>query len=301
MSSSQISQTNPQHHTLQCMEVWGGSSNAEHIASVPGLDISVHSNPVGEQGGDLYLISSCSSGWITRMLLADVAGHGEIVSSLSGKLRKAMHRSINTVDQSKLAMELNASFEAFSRDGRFATALLMTYFSQSGHLILVNAGHPPPLMLRAGSKSWTPITPDAPGVLREPDRRVRVGVSNLPLGVIAETEYEQIAIPLAQGDRVCAYTDAYSESLLDSGQQAGIGGLIGLLNKVSSNAGDLVSFAVKLSDQMRLDGITPADDDQTLIVLERNAQSSTPLSIASIGNWIKSGFGLGHSDTGPNL
>ena len=78
------------------MEVWGGSSAADHSASVPGLDISVSSRPIegSESGGDLYLISSCSSGWFSRILLADVAGHGSDVSDLSHKLRKAMHKSI---------------------------------------------------------------------------------------------------------------------------------------------------------------------------------------------------------------
>lgn len=300
MMSTKSKRETVEHHNLQCMEVWGGSSSAEHIASVPGLDISVHSNPLGEQGGDLYLISSCSSGWITRLLLADVSGHGETVSNLSSKLRKAMHKSINTVDQSKLAKELNTAFDAFSKDGRFATALLMTYFSQSGHLILVNAGHPPPLILRAGEKSWEPITPSSEHVLREPGRELRVGISNLPLGVIADTEYEQIAIPLQQGDRVCAYTDAYSESLHHTGKQIGVAGLIDLLNTSSSNTESLDSFATALSNQMKQQGVTVSDDDQTLIVLERNAQDRPPLSISSVGNWVKSGFGLGHIDTGPS-
>lgn len=289
----------PNHHTLQCMEVWGGSDHAEHIASVPGLDISVHARPIGDQGGDLYLISSCSSGWITRMLLADVAGHGDIVSDLSAKLRKAMHKSINTVDQSKLAKELNQAFDAFSKDGRFATALLMTYFSQTGHLILVNAGHPPPLIQRAGETRWIPIDADAPGVLTQTCKDVRVGFMNLPLGVIGDTEYEQIAIPIREGDRVCAYTDAYSESVKPDGRQLGVNGLSALLERVSASRPDLEGVGAGLQRVMDKEGIVAADDDHSLIVLERNAQSRPGLTLPVMGNWLKSNFGLGHTDTTP--
>lgn len=289
----------PKHHQLQCMEVWGGSNKAEHIASVPTLNLSVHSRPIGDQGGDLYLISSCSSGWITRVLLADVAGHGSGVSDLAGKLRKAMHRSINTVDQSQIAEELNTAFDAFSREGRFATALLMTYFAQTGHLIMVNAGHPPPLMQRAGSKSWFPLEPETEGVLTQPTRELRVGVRNLPLGVISGTEYEQVAIPISAGDRVCLYTDAYTESVLPDGRQLGVTGLCDLLQRVSGKAPEIESFDPELQREMRERDIEPADDDYTMVLLEHNGRNRPPMSIPVVANWLKSSFGLGHSDSVP--
>ena len=281
------------------MEVWGGSSHARHIASVPGLDISVESRPIDEQGGDLYLISSCSSGSITRMLLADVAGHGQIVSDLSEKLRRAMHRSINTVDQSKIAEELNNAFDAFSREGRYATALLLTYFAPTGHLILVNAGHPPPLMNRVDESGWFPISKQSVGVLSQTTRDVRVGIKNLPLGVIGDTEYEQIAIPMQAGDRVCLYTDAYSESVKPNGRQLGVEGFTSLLEQ-ANNAGDMNGSCAQAIDQiMRREGIMPADDDHTLIIVEHNGQERPVISIPAVRNWLKSSFGLGHSDTHP--
>lgn len=289
----------PKHHQLQCMEVWGGSSRAQHIASVPTLNLSVHARPIGEHGGDLYLISSCSSGWITRMLLADVAGHGSGVTDLASKLRRAMHRSINTVDQSQIAEELNTAFDAFSREGRFATAILMTYFAQTGHLIMVNAGHPPALMQRAGEKSWSPLEPGSEGVLSQPTREVRVGVKNLPLGVISGTEYEQVAIPLRAGDRVCLYTDAYTESVMPDGRQLGVGGLCTMLQRVSERDPEIESFDPVLRREMREADIEPADDDHTMVVLEHNGRERPSMSIPVVANWLKSSFGLGHSDTSP--
>lgn len=300
-TASNAQHASPPQHELQCLEVWGGSSVAEHAASVPGLDICVTSRPQeGEVGGDIYLISSCSSGWISRILLADVAGHGSGVSDLARKLRRAMHKSINTVDQSKFARTLNEAFDDMSSGGRFATALLMTYFAPSKHLIMVNAGHPPALIRRAGTSKWVPLGPDAPEAITETSKDVRVGLVNLPLGVIGSTEYEQIAFQLNAGDRVCAYTDAYIEATRDDGSQIGLEGFSALLNETDESIG-INSIHRCVHALMEEQGIEIADDDQTLIVLENNGGESPKLSIPIVRNWLKQNFGLGHSDTIPEL
>jgi phosphoserine phosphatase RsbU/P len=284
-------------YALKCLEVWGGSSNANHAASVTGLDISVSSRPVegSESGGDLYLISSCSSGWISRILLADVSGHGNAVSDLSSQLRKAMHKSINTVDQSKLARSLNKSFDQISDGSKFATALLMTYFAPSGHLILVNAGHPPPLLRRADSDEWHPINQSMPGVLRETSNQVKVGIKNLPLGVISSTQYEQIAIKLNKGDRICAYTDAFTEAQHDNGTLLGTHGLAETLNRSHSHEDS--DHAVSVLSDIQTRGFNTADDDHTMLMLHHNGQSPSPVGIETVSNYIKNSFGFGHTDT----
>lgn len=284
-------------HELKCLEVWGGSNKAQHVASVPGLDISVTSTPHdGDRGGDLYLISSCSSGWISRVLIADVSGHGSSVSELSSKLRRAMHRSINTVDQSKFARELNEAFDAFSSEGRFATALLMTYFSPSRHLIMVNAGHPSPLIRRNGQHVWQPLDRSSPDAITQSSSEVRVGLMNLPLGVIGSTEYEQIAFQLEPGDRICAYTDAYSESADSDGRQIGTAGLSEVLGECEPDL-SIEQYPASVHDAFAQKGITVADDDQTMILIENNGGQSPKVTIPMVRNWLKHNFGLGHTDT----
>ena len=67
----------PKQH-MQCMEVWGGSQVTSSGVELAGLDVWVYSKPFGEaqRGGDVYYVSSCASGRISRLLLADVSGHG---------------------------------------------------------------------------------------------------------------------------------------------------------------------------------------------------------------------------------
>jgi len=286
---------------LKCLEVWGGSRSADHSASVPGLDITVNARPVAgsESGGDLYLISSCSSGWISRMLLADVSGHGDDVSHLSSLLRKAMHKSINTVDQTKIARTLNVAFNEFSGGMKFATALLITYYAPSGHLIFVNAGHPPPMICRADTKEWVPINHDTPEIIKHTSKEVRVGVKNLPLGVIDSTEFEQVALKVNSGDRICAYTDAFIEAQKKTGELLGINGFANLLSSVSIASPELseADFPHEVKRRILSDGYELAEDDHTLLNFTHNGHETPKAGLNTVSNFIKNGLGLGHSDT----
>jgi phosphoserine phosphatase RsbU/P len=61
----------PTQH-MQCMEVWGGSQLTSDGVELAGLDVWVYSKPFGQalSGGDVYYVSSCASGRISRLLLA---------------------------------------------------------------------------------------------------------------------------------------------------------------------------------------------------------------------------------------
>ena len=73
------------HERMTCMEVWGGNRSTWTSFVVPGLDIWVYSQPFdgSDNGGDVYYVSSCASGRITRMLVGDVSGHGTEAAALS--------------------------------------------------------------------------------------------------------------------------------------------------------------------------------------------------------------------------
>ena len=99
----------------------------------------------GKGGGDVHYISTCGAGYVTRLALADIAGHGESVDGLAIALRKLMRKYINTLDQTRFARALNRELTADVEFGRFATAVLLTYFAPTRHLIICNAGHGRPL------------------------------------------------------------------------------------------------------------------------------------------------------------
>jgi hypothetical protein len=83
---------------MQCMEVWGGSQLTARGVEFGGLDAWVYSKPHGdaEHGGDVYYASSCGTGRITRLLLADVAGHGNAVAATAADLRNLMRGAVSS-------------------------------------------------------------------------------------------------------------------------------------------------------------------------------------------------------------
>ena len=99
---------------MQCMEVWGGNSPVDRGFEVPGLDVWVYSRPYerAQRGGDVYYVSSCASGRITRLLLADVSGHGTAVASVATGLRDLMRQHVNLINQTRFVREMNRQFRS---------------------------------------------------------------------------------------------------------------------------------------------------------------------------------------------
>ena len=224
-------------------------------------------------GGDIYYVSTCGGGKIARFAVADVAGHGEAASSLSAQLRKLMRRYVNTVDQTRFVRALNRAFSAMASSSQYATALLTTYFAPTDHLIICNAGHPPPLWYRASSRSWTTLEHTANECVKQ--------LANLPLGVVHPTTYHQFAVPLEQGDLVLMFTDAVSESQSPAGEYLGQQGLLNLVRTLDADdpAGLFDEVRNALSDYR---GGAAADDDTTLILLHHNAGNPPKQSIGEM-------------------
>ena len=210
---------------MQCMEVWGGSQLTTRGVEFGGLDAWVYSKPYGnaQHGGDVYYASSCATGRISRLLLADVAGHGHSVAATAADLRTLMRRFVNRLDQTEFVRLLNQQFAVLSREGTFATAIVATFFAPSRRLTVCNAGHPRPLLYRAAQRQWNFLGHDflgndGPGVQSTP--------SNIPLGLIEMSEYEQFDVELEPGDCVLSYTDALMESNDADGQMLGEAGVL---------------------------------------------------------------------------
>lgn len=252
-------------HRMQCMEVWGGSSATANGVSMPGLDVWVLAQPHdnASAGGDVHYVSSCGTGRISRLLLADVAGHGTVAASLAGALRNAMRRFVNYVDQSSLIALINQEFtDAAEADGagRFATAVVATFWAPSSHLVLCNAGHPPPLAFSARRSRWLPIS--GPDTHEQTDPEP----GGLPFGIDPQAKYDQRAIRLHPGDLVVLYSDALLECRRDDGSFIGQSGLLAILDQLSPAEPAALASAL-LAAVVDQCGGRPPGDDVTIMVL----------------------------------
>ena len=96
---------------LQCTEVWGGFESVERPLRMPGLDGCVYSRPYrGDAGGDVHYVSSCGAGVYSRLLLADVSGHGRDVARTAARLQRLMRRHVASHSQAGLVRAVNREF-----------------------------------------------------------------------------------------------------------------------------------------------------------------------------------------------
>jgi hypothetical protein len=193
------------------MEVWGGNRAVDSGVVMAGLDAWVYSRPFhgAAEGGDVHYVSSCATGRINRLLLADVSGHGADVGRIGAALRGLMRRYVNYVDPCRFVGEMNRRFAVLAPAGQFATAVVTTFYAPTNELTVCNAGHPTPLLYRAARRQWTPLTErDAADEATAPE----AGVRNIPLGIDDAVRYEPFTVRLKVGDLVLCFTDSLTES-----------------------------------------------------------------------------------------
>lgn len=294
----------PAAHHMQCLEVWGGNGAADAGVVMPGLDVWVFAKPHGQaggtansgEGGDVHYVSSCGTGRISRVLLADVAGHGPAVAMLARTLRDLMRRHVNTVNQAGFVGRMNSEFLAAAEEagGRFATAVVATFWAPTGYLVACNAGHPRPMGYSSRSKQWRTVEG---GVDVE-----AAGPSNLPLGIADDAQYTQFAVRLVAGDVVVLYTDALLECRLPDGRMLGEAGLLDCIRQLDASRPELLASG--LYNAVASKCPNPPDDDATVLVLRcsggpgqlRSHRVRSPVSGFSPwspGRWLRA-FGEGN-------
>lgn len=244
---------------MQCMEIWGGNRKIERNFQTSGLNIFVQSQPYQNSetgGGDIYYLTSCASGRISRFLLADVSGHGEDAAELAVSLRDLMRNNVNRISQEKFVKQMNTEFGMVAGDRAFATAVIATYFHPTKRLTIHMAGHPNPAYYFRQEGLWKLV-----------DSSTGDGsLENLPFGINDDVKYPSCKIETSAGDMLLLYSDAFVESVDESGKQIGLQGFVDLLNECESTEPyDLIEHV-----RERLTAMSPENlltDDATAIVV----------------------------------
>jgi Stage II sporulation protein E (SpoIIE) len=148
--------------------------------------------PAGEIGGDTFDFSLERD--TLHVSMTDAMGHtmdaALLATVLVGGLRNARRRGVDLAEQARLASDALAEQAA---DGQFVTGLLVRIDLVSATARIVNAGHPPPLRLRAGRVEQVRL---------EADR---------PFGLLPGHGYRVQALQLEVGDRLMFVTDGMLE------------------------------------------------------------------------------------------
>ncbi|MDR3739591.1 MAG: PP2C family protein-serine/threonine phosphatase [Terracidiphilus sp.] len=246
--------------SIRRSEIWGGARNVDQDVDLDvctsGLTGSIYSKASdGDAGGDIYFLSVCGEDKLTRFVVADVRGHGGYVKQLSECVYESFQEYMHTLDGGQALAGLNTSILRYGFDA-ITTAALAGFRLGDSKLCFAYAGHPPMLLERADSRRWLPLLLDD-----STDR------SNLPLGVLAETRYDQADTSLASGDRLLLYTDGVVECSDADGVEFGVEHLLRSL-EISGDQ-SLAEIKRAVVDELRNHSANwPSEDDITLMAFE---------------------------------
>lgn len=271
-------------HQMQCMEVWGGNQAISTAVAMRGLTAWVCARPHGSDGrqdvpgGDIHYLTSCATGRITRLVVADVAGHGPIVARAADSLRALMRKYSNFYDQSAFVESLNRRFAELAEQedddsvapGAFATAVVATYIAPTDQLVISSAGHPRPMWYHARTGEWSVLMA----------RADHEGLSNLPLGVDRPTTYPTTKFSLGAGDLVLFYSDSLIESRDAQRLMLGEQGLRELLCTIDARRPDTMVDEL-LKRLAARSGSDELGDDVTVMLITPNADKPRASIVAS--------------------
>jgi serine phosphatase RsbU (regulator of sigma subunit) len=254
-----------------CSEVWGGNRKIFRVVQLSGVTAWVASLPLheGEGGGDLHYMSVCDRDLISGVALADVSGHGRVVSTMAETLQRLMRENINVWDQSDFMRGLNDTL-LLSSQHKYATAIVLSIHRITGALAFSNAGHLPPLWYHARQQTW--------GWLKDDDDPLAKKVSGLPIGLIPGTDYRQTVVTLEPSDLLVLYTDGVTEAENYAGESLDREQLLKWAREAPIDSPEALGRALL----KRLESFQGRcrNDDETLIVLQREEASL----VASPGN-----------------
>lgn len=194
------------------------------VPSVPGFEVAVRYLP-GEArshaGGDWYDVFQLD-GDRAGFVVGDITGHGVGAAAHMGQLRIAvLAYALAGFEPSDVVIGVDGLMEHLSTQ-QMATMVYAVADPEREELTIVNAGHPPPLVIEPAGRA----------------RQVTEGRSRL-LGVRPPVqERPQVVTPLPRGSRLVLYTDGLIEQVERAGQD-GIARLEAIVAETGSTREDL--------------------------------------------------------------
>jgi phosphoserine phosphatase RsbU/P len=244
-------------YVIKCAEVWSGIKNEDVDACSQTVTASLFSSSAdGTRGGDIYFFSVCGSDLLTRIVIADVKGHGDAVSDISRWIFEQLKEHMNDLDDHEILGEVNRQATARGLES-MTTAAIMSVYSATGKAYFSYAGHEPILHKHFDQDTWTAL---------ERDDKTR-SPSNMPLGVVNDVVFDRFEFPVSKGDRLLMYTDGVIEAPSPDGELFGRSRLLSALNRYGSSslADGKRGVLTALSDHT---GRRFDHDDVTLLAIE---------------------------------
>jgi phosphoserine phosphatase RsbU/P len=222
------------------------------LAEVKGVSI-----PAREVGGDFFNYFALPEGQIA-VLVGDVSGKGVGAALLMANVQATLRARLPLEqDLAKLADALDIDLEANTPPEVYLTLFVGIVDTVQRVLRYVNAGHNSQFVLRANGGFE------------------RMASTGRPLGLIAGAGYEEITLPLDEGDILFFYTDGMVEAENEHGDLLGPERLEALL--AESPRADVDGVLAHVEDAVRrYRGAAELADDATMMALRFGANKVEP-------------------------
>jgi phosphoserine phosphatase RsbU/P len=214
--------------------------------AIPGLEVNLRFQPARQLGGDLYDFLNYGKDRHV-LVVGDVSGKGA-PAALYGALAGGILRSLAPLHLPvpEMLRRLNATLLERRVEGHFITVVCAVWEPKNMALRLANAGMPLPLLIRNG--------------------RVRpIRAEGIPLGLLEQTEYQEISLKLKKGDLLAFFSDGLGEAMNPELQEFGGKHLAQILRdnqkRPLREIIDLLFGEIARFEQGR-----PQRDDQTLVL-----------------------------------
>ena len=213
-----------------------------------GLDVFAMNTPASHVSGDFYNYFPLPDGR-EAVVIGDVTGHGLAAAFLMATTQLLVRATLTrTGDAVATLNEVNRELCGQAFSGQFVTLLLVVIDPESATIDVINAGHPPPI-----------IVDDGKAVLLETRPQ-------LVLGVEGDIVYEVQRFPLPDTQcTILLYTDGIVECRAENGERYSMEQLTAALEGASESPEVLMNRVMQIVDDFR--GKEPLTDDATALAM----------------------------------
>jgi len=217
---------------------------------VSGLELAGFNASCRTVGGDYYDFLTYPDGRVAVMV-GDVCGKGMPAALLMMSLQARVQVLAAEPNPPAVVVDrLNRVLTAVGLNTRFISLFFALFDPASGELAYSNAGHNPPLLIRASGKvEW--LTGGGP-----------------VLGIVPDACYEEVRCILNSGDVAVLYSDGVTDATNAHDEDFGEARLSEVLQLVHHDSADSILSALTTAVKDWAAG-TPAPDDITLVVVRK--------------------------------
>ncbi len=214
-----------------------------------GFDLAARSIPAEEVGGDFYDFITLEEDALLGLAIGDASGHGLpaalLVRDVVTGLRMGIEKNLKIAH---VFSKLNRVIHRSNLSSRFIS-VFYGELEENGHIIYVNAGHPPPLVFSGA-------------------RIVELTIGGTVIGPLPEVTFRRGVAYLEPGDLFVACTDGILERRNRAGEFFGDEGLrTAVLAHPGRGAEELVDAIFEAA--LAFGDGRPWEDDATLLVVRR--------------------------------